>query len=45
MILQALCEYYQRKESDNQERLSPFGFEEKEIPFRWTAQPGPDNPE
>lgn len=29
MILQALCEYYDRKESD----LPPFGFEEKAIPF------------
>ncbi len=29
MILQALCDYYDRKEKD----LSPFGFEEKAIPF------------
>lgn len=33
MILQALCEYYQRKALDPQEALAPFGFEEKEIPF------------
>jgi len=29
MILQALCEYYDRKKKD----LSPFGFEEKSIPY------------
>lgn len=29
MILQALCDYYERKKQD----LPPFGFEEKEIPF------------
>lgn len=29
MILQALCDYYQRKKDD----LPPFGFEEKAIPF------------
>ena len=29
MILQALCDYYDRKEED----LPPFGFEEKAIPF------------
>jgi len=29
MILQALCDYYDRKEND----LPPFGFEEKAIPF------------
>lgn len=33
MILQALCEYYQRKALDPQEALARFGFEEKEIPF------------
>lgn len=29
MILQALCDYYERKQDD----LSPFGFEEKNIPY------------
>ncbi len=29
MILQALCDYYDRKQAD----LPPFGFEEKAIPF------------
>ena len=29
MILQALCDYYDRKQDD----LPPFGFEEKAIPF------------
>ena len=29
MILQALCDYYERKKDD----LPPFGFEEKAIPF------------
>lgn len=35
MILQSLCDYYQRKavDPDPSRRLSPFGFEDKEIPF------------
>lgn len=33
MILQALCEYYQRKQQDPDDALAPFGFEEKGIPF------------
>ena len=33
MILQALCEYYDRKEQQPEAALAPFGFEEKEIPF------------
>src|SRR5437867_1936788 len=33
MILQALCEYYQRKAADPQLALAPEGFEVKEIPF------------
>jgi CRISPR-associated protein Csd1 len=33
MILQALCEYYQRKQKDPDDTLAPFGFEEKGIPF------------
>ena len=33
MILQALCEYYDRKGTDPDTALAPFGFEEKAIPF------------
>ena len=33
MILQALYDYYQRKQADPEDALPPFGFEEKEIPF------------
>ena len=33
MILQALYDYYQRKQTDPEEALPPFGFEWKEIPF------------
>lgn len=33
MILQALCDYYQRKQTDPNTALAPFGFEEKGIPF------------
>lgn len=33
MILQALNDYYQRKTSDPNGGLAPFGFEWKEIPF------------
>lgn len=35
MILQALADYYRRKQSDPNpaNRLPPYGFEEKEIPF------------
>ena len=33
MILQALHDYYQRKQADPEEALPPFGFEWKEIPF------------
>jgi hypothetical protein len=35
MILQALHDYYQRKQraADPQDRLPAFGLEEKEIPF------------
>ena len=33
MILQALYDYYQRKQSDPEDALPPFGFEWKEIPF------------
>ncbi len=33
MILQALYDYYQRKQTDPEDALPPFGFEWKEIPF------------
>ena len=33
MILQALYDYYQRKQADPEDALPPFGFEWKEIPF------------
>jgi CRISPR-associated protein Csd1 len=33
MILQALYDYYQRKVTDPESGLPPFGFEWKEIPF------------
>ncbi|QIZ75782.1 type I-C CRISPR-associated protein Cas8c/Csd1 [Ferrimonas lipolytica] len=33
MILQALCEYYQRKADDPDAGLAPRGFEQKPIPF------------
>ncbi|MBD8452290.1 type I-C CRISPR-associated protein Cas8c/Csd1 [Serratia rubidaea] len=33
MILQALCDYYQRKQAEPNTALAPFGFEEKGIPF------------
>jgi len=33
MILQALNDYYDRKAEDREDRLAPFGFELKEIPF------------
>lgn len=33
MILQALCEYYQRREANRSSALAPFGFEDKGIPF------------
>lgn len=33
MILQALCNYYQRKQQDVDTALPPYGFEEKGIPF------------
>lgn len=33
MILQALCQYYERKAADPSSALAPEGFEQKEIPF------------
>jgi len=33
MILQALCEYYDRASSDPERHVAPLGFEWKEIPF------------
>lgn len=33
MILQALCDYYQRKANDPESGIAPEGFEYKEIPF------------
>jgi len=33
VILQALCEYYQRKAADPDSKIAPQGFEWKEIPF------------
>ncbi len=33
MILQALCEYYERKVANSKESLAPQGWEWKEIPF------------
>ena len=33
MILQALCEYYERKAAAEPESVAPPGFEWKEIPF------------
>lgn len=33
MILQALNDYYDRKSQDDDDRLAPFGFELKQIPF------------
>ncbi|GGD66768.1 type I-C CRISPR-associated protein Cas8c/Csd1 [Lacimicrobium alkaliphilum] len=33
MILQALCDYYDRKNTFKEKALAPLGFEEKEIPF------------
>lgn len=33
MILQALCEYYERKAADPESGIAPLGFEWKEIPF------------
>lgn len=33
MILQALYDYYQRKSTDPDSGLPPFGFEQKELPF------------
>ncbi len=33
MILQALCEYYDRKAANSDESLAPQGWEWKEIPF------------
>lgn len=33
MILQALCQYYQRRQQDSDTALPPYGFEEKAIPF------------
>ena len=33
MILQALNDYYDRKSENDDDRLAPFGFELKEIPF------------
>jgi len=33
VILQALCEYYQRKAADSDSKIAPQGFEWKEIPF------------
>jgi len=33
MILQALCEYYERKVADPESQMAPEGFEWKEIPF------------
>ncbi|MFA5878938.1 MAG: type I-C CRISPR-associated protein Cas8c/Csd1 [Candidatus Margulisiibacteriota bacterium] len=33
MILQALYDYYQRKASDPESKIAPYGFEWKEIPF------------
>lgn len=33
MILQALCEYYERKSADPEAMMAPPGFEWKEIPF------------
>lgn len=33
MILQALCEYYTRKQSGSEHALAPFGFEVRGIPF------------
>jgi len=33
MILQALCDYYERKSSDTEDPIAPPGFEWKPIPF------------
>jgi len=33
MILQALCEYYDRKSQESDSAIAPLGFEEKSIPF------------
>ena len=33
MILQALCDYYQRKANDPESGIAPEGFEYKEIPL------------
>lgn len=33
MILQALCEYYQRRQTNPNNALAPFGFEDKGIAF------------
>ncbi len=33
MILQALCEYYERKADDPESNIAPIGFAWKEIPF------------
>ena len=33
MIIQALCDYYQRKASDPDSGIAPEGFETKELPF------------
>jgi len=33
MIIQALCDYYRRKEADPDSNIAPEGFEWKEIPF------------
>ena len=33
MILQALCDYYDRKAADPESGIAPPGFEWKEIPF------------
>ncbi len=33
MIIQALTEYYERKQNDSHSALAPYGFELKEIPF------------
>jgi CRISPR-associated protein Csd1 len=39
MILQALCDYYDRKARDPDEALAPPGFEWREIPFVVLLQP------
>src|SRR5437899_11977075 len=42
MILQALCEYYERKVANDPQSIPPPGFEQKEIPFIFEVAPNPD---